>query len=91
MGANNFAPKHLFIISKDISMGKEKSKETTTGSKVLVGKASLLIGKKRIMKGDRVLAEEVNALPNKLKVLFADETKAAESLKPDKKKEEDEQ
>jgi hypothetical protein len=58
--------------------------------KVLVGKGSLLIGGKRIKKGERVSALEVNALPDKLKVLFADEAKEVKSLKSEAKEEETE-
>lgn len=63
---------------------RAEAKAAAIGSrmKVLVGKASLLIGKKRIKKGDRLSAEEVAALPDKLKVLFADEAKRVSSLAP---------
>jgi hypothetical protein len=100
MGASHFAPKLLFIISKDTPMTLEEIKAAkaaeakakaeakaaakASGMKVLVGKASLLIGKKRIVKGDRISAEEVAALPDDLKVLFADEARKVATLQAEK-------
>jgi hypothetical protein len=64
------------------------AKKESSGLKVLVGKASFLIGKNRIKKGDRISAEDFNALPDNRKTLFADEVKAVKSLKPEATEEE---
>ena len=59
------------------------AKKVSIEYKVLVGKGSIMIGKDRIKKGDRVSSKEVETLPDKLKVHFADEAKPVKAISQD--------
>ena len=62
------------VAGKDTDVVKASKNEKPTGDyKVLTGKASILAGKKRIKKGDRLSSEEVDALPDNVKIHFVDD------------------